>query len=138
MSSRWRCSNRLTTIFISHDLRVVRYLSDEVAVMYLGRIVEQAPAADLFARPLHPYTLALLSAIPEVDTPARQAVEIEGEPPSAVHVPARCRFHPRCPWRTERCRHEARALRTLGPGHLVACHEAERALAGSVVQSSIP
>jgi oligopeptide/dipeptide ABC transporter ATP-binding protein len=86
-------------------------------------------AGDLFAQPLHPYTLALLSAIPEVEEPARQAVEIEGEPPSAVRVPPGCRFHPRCPWRTERCRRETPALRTLGPGHLVACHEAERAIA---------
>ncbi len=121
-----RASLGLTMIFISHDLRVVRYLSDQVAVMYLGKIVEQAPAVDLFARPLHPYTLALLSAIPEVETPSRQTIEIEGEPPSAVRVPQGCRFHPRCPWRTERCLVEAPALRALEPGHLVACHEAER------------
>ena len=121
-----RASLGLTMMFISHDLRVVRYLSDEVAVMYLGKIVEQAPAAKLFARPLHPYTLALLSAIPEVEAPLRQMIEIEGEPPSAVRVPQGCRFHPRCPWRTERCRHETPALRALESGHVVACHEAER------------
>ena len=121
-----RGSLGLTMIFISHDLRVVRYLSDQVAVMYLGKIVEQAPARDLFARPLHPYTLALLSAIPEVEAPPRQVIEIEGEPPSAVHVPQGCRFHPRCPWRTERCLRETPSLRELEPGHLVACHEAER------------
>ena len=121
-----RTSLGLTMIFISHDLRVVRYLSDQVAVMYLGKIVEQAPAAALFARPLHPYTLALLSAIPEVEAPSRRTIEIEGEPPSAVHVPEGCRFHPRCPWRTERCLREAPALRALESGHLVACHEAER------------
>ena len=121
-----RTSLGLTMIFISHDLRVVRYLSDEVAVMYLGKIVEQAPAADLFARPLHPYTLALLSAIPEVEAPSSQTIEIEGEPPSAVLVPRGCRFHPRCPWRTERCLSEAPALRELKSGHVVACHEAER------------
>ena len=121
-----RTSLGLTMIFISHDLRVVRYLSDQVAVMYLGKIVEQAPAADLFARPLHPYTLALLSAIPEVEAPLRRTIEIEGEPPSAVRVPEGCRFHPRCPWRTDRCLREAPALRALESGHLVACHEAER------------
>jgi oligopeptide/dipeptide ABC transporter ATP-binding protein len=121
-----RGSLGLTMIFISHDLRVVRYLSDEVAVKYLGKIVEQAPAAALFARPLHPYTLALLSAIPEVDAPARQVIEIEGEPPSAVRVPRGCRFHPRCPWKTARCLEEAPVLRPLEPGHLVACHEAEK------------
>ena len=121
-----RASLGLTMIFISHDLRVVRYLSDQVAVMYLGKIVEQAPAGDLFARPLHPYTLALLSAIPEVEAPSREAIDIEGEPPSAVRVPQGCRFHPRCPWRTERCLREAPELRELASGHVVACHEAER------------
>ncbi|HKX19654.1 MAG TPA: oligopeptide/dipeptide ABC transporter ATP-binding protein [bacterium] len=121
-----RTSLGLTMIFISHDLRVVRYLSDQVAVMYLGKIVEQAPAGDLFARPFHPYTLALLSAIPEVEAPSREAIEIEGEPPSAVRAPQGCRFHPRCPWRTERCLREAPELRELASGHVVACHEAER------------
>jgi len=119
-----RRSLGLTMIFISHDLRVVRYLSDDVAVMYLGKIVEHAPAPELFARPRHPYTLALLSAIPEVDEPARPAVEILGEPSSAVHVPPGCRFHPRCPWKVERCLHEAPRLREVAPGHRVACHEA--------------
>ncbi len=90
-------------IFISHDLRVIRYLSDEVAVMYLGKIVEQAPTADLFARPQHPYTIALLSVVPEVGNGRREGISIEGEPPSAVRVPSGCRFHPRCPWRVDRC-----------------------------------
>ncbi|HKV44967.1 MAG TPA: oligopeptide/dipeptide ABC transporter ATP-binding protein [bacterium] len=121
-----RASLGLTMIFISHDLRVVRYLSDEVAVMYLGKIVEQAPSAALFSRPLHPYTLALLSAIPEVDEQPRELIEIEGEPSSAVRIPRGCRFHPRCPWKVDRCLDEAPSLRELGPGHLVACHEAER------------
>jgi peptide/nickel transport system ATP-binding protein len=120
-----RGSLGLTMIFISHDLRVVRYLSDDVAVMYLGKIVEQASAAALFARPRHPYTLALLSAIPEVDAPPRQVIEIEGEPPSAVRVPRGCGFHPRCPWRTARCLEETPVLRPLESGHFVACHEAE-------------
>jgi len=119
-----RASLGLTMIFISHDLRVVRYLSDEVAVMYLGKIVEQAPTADLFARPQHPYTIALLSAVPEVGGARQEEVPIEGEPPSAVRVPQGCRFHPRCPWKVERCRHESPQLREILPGHTVACHVA--------------
>ena len=114
----------LTMIFISHDLRVVRYLSDEVAVMYLGRIVERAPTAELFARPQHPYTMALLSAVPEVGGARREPTPIEGEPPSAVRIPSGCRFHPRCPWKVERCVRESPELDELAPGHLVACHVA--------------
>ena len=105
-----RASLGLTMIFISHDLRVVRYLSDEVAVMYLGTIVERAPTAELFARPQHPYTVALLSAVPEVGGVRRELAPIEGEPPSAVRVPSGCRFHPRCPWKVERCPQESPRL----------------------------
>jgi oligopeptide/dipeptide ABC transporter ATP-binding protein len=119
-----RASLGLTMIFISHDLRVVRYLSDEVAVMYLGKIVERAPTAELFARPQHPYTIALLSAVPEVGGDRREILPIEGEPPSAVRIPAGCRFHPRCPWRIARCREESPELTAIGPGHAVACHVA--------------
>jgi oligopeptide/dipeptide ABC transporter ATP-binding protein len=119
----------LTMIFISHDLRVVRYLSDEVAVMYLGTIVERAPTAELFARPQHPYTMALLSAVPEVGGPRREPAPIEGEPPSAVRIPSGCRFHPRCPSRVERCPLESPALDELLPHHLVACHVAADRLA---------
>jgi oligopeptide/dipeptide ABC transporter ATP-binding protein len=124
-----RASLGLTMIFISHDLRVVRYLSDEVAVMYLGTIVERAPTAELFARPQHPYTMALLSAVPEVGGPRREPAPIEGEPPSAVRVPSGCRFHPRCPSRVERCPLESPALEELLPHHLVACHVAADRLA---------
>ncbi len=127
-----RASLGLTMIFISHDLRVVRYLSDEVAVMYLGKIVERASTAELFARPQHPYTLALLSAVPEVGSARRETIEIEGEPPSAVHMPEGCRFHPRCPWKVERCLHESPDLKELLPGHTVACHVAEARLATGV------
>jgi oligopeptide/dipeptide ABC transporter ATP-binding protein len=119
-----RDSLGLTMIFISHDLRVVRYLSDEVAVMYLGTIVEHAPTAELFAHPRHPYTRALLSAVPEVGGVRREPVPIEGEPPSAVRIPAGCRFHPRCPWREDRCARRAPELEALAPGHRVACHVA--------------
>jgi oligopeptide transport system ATP-binding protein len=117
-----RVSLGLTMIFISHDLRVVRYLSDEVAVMYLGKIVESAPTADLFARPQHPYTIALLSAVPEVGGGGREEVQIEGEPPSAVQIPRGCRFHPRCPWKVDRCLRESPELREVLPGHFAACH----------------
>ena len=120
-----RASLGLTMIFISHDLRVVRYLSDQVAVMYLGRIVEQAPTGELFARPRHPYTVALLAAVPEVGGARREPVAIEGEPPSAVRLPPGCRFHPRCPWRIERCRHDSPGLVEAGAGHAVACHVAQ-------------
>jgi peptide/nickel transport system ATP-binding protein len=108
---------------------VVRYLSDDVAVMYLGKIVERAPTAELFARPQHPYTHALLSAVPEVGGATREAIPIEGEPPSAVRVPKGCRFHPRCPWRVERCLDEEPELKELLPGHAVACHVAEASAA---------
>jgi peptide/nickel transport system ATP-binding protein len=106
---------------------VVRYLSDEVAVMYLGKIVERAPTAQLFARPRHPYTIALLAAVPEVGGERREMVPIEGEPPSAVHIPAGCRFHPRCPWRVERCFQESPELSDVASGHTVACHVATAA-----------
>jgi oligopeptide/dipeptide ABC transporter ATP-binding protein len=132
-----RESLNLTMIFISHDLRVVRYLSDEVAVMYLGKIVERAPTADLFARPQHPYTLALLSAVPEVGAPQREMLPIEGEPPSAVHIPKGCRFHPRCPWKIDRCLVEDPELADLLPAHAAACHVAEMnaGLAGAAARS---
>jgi peptide/nickel transport system ATP-binding protein len=130
-----RASLGLTMIFISHDLRVVRYLSDEVAVMYLGKIVEQAPTAELFARPQHPYTLALLAALPEVGGEQREMIPIEGEPPSAVRVPAGCRFHPRCPWKIERCLREEPELRDLLPGHAAACYVAEDRLAAGISTS---
>ena len=125
-----RRSLGLTMIFISHDLRVVRYLSDEVAVMYLGRIVERAPTAELFARPRHPYTMALLAAVPEVGGDRREVVPIEGEPPSAVRVPVGCRFEPRCPWKVERCGRQSPELEELSPRHVVACHVAEDRLRG--------
>jgi peptide/nickel transport system ATP-binding protein len=125
-----RASLGLTIIFISHDLRVVRYLSDEVAVMYLGTIVEHAPTVELFARPQHPYTVALLSAVPEVGGVRRELAPIEGEPPSAVRLPSGCRFHPRCPWQVERCHRESPQLDVLLPHHHVACHVAADRLAG--------
>ena len=121
----------LTYLFIAHDLAMVRHISDRVAVMYLGRIVELGTRDDVFRRPLHPYTRALLSAIPIPDPDVearRQRVVLEGDVPSPAHPPAGCRFHPRCPLATDLCRRDDPGLRDLGPlgaPHQVACHHAE-------------
>ncbi|MBM3526387.1 MAG: ATP-binding cassette domain-containing protein, partial [Alphaproteobacteria bacterium] len=114
----------LAYLFISHDLGVVRYFCDRVLVMYLGRIVESASAADLWRRPLHPYTQALIAAVPD---PARrrQAAPLAGDLPSPQDVPSGCRFHPRCPLATEHCRRVEPQPRTGRDGHVVACHVAE-------------
>jgi len=110
-------------LFISHDLAVVRQLADRVAVMYLGRIVEEAPTEALFERPLHPYTQALRASVPPPDPAlAWRPPVLAGDPPSPVAVPAGCRFHPRCPFAEARCRAEVPLLRELAPGHRVACH----------------
>ena len=110
-------------LFISHDLRVVRHLCDEVAVMYLGRIVERAPSAALYERPQHPYSEALLSSVPQPDPAARrERIVLSGDVPSPIDPPPGCPFHPRCPKVVERCRHEPPPLREVRPGHLSACH----------------
>ncbi len=104
----------LTYLFVSHDLSVVRHISDRVAVMYLGRIVEEASRDALFAQPLHPYTRVLMDAVPKPDPAARRAGRLDvGDPPNPADPPAGCRFHPRCPLAKARCRTEAPALRTL-------------------------
>ena len=113
---------RLTYLFISHDLGVVRHLSDRVAIMYLGRVVEEGPAEELFARPNHPYTVALLAEIPRLDTRRRDFVPIKGEIPSPLDPPPGCHFHPRCPHAMARCRVEAPALKEIAPGRRSACH----------------
>jgi peptide/nickel transport system ATP-binding protein len=112
----------LTYLFISHDLGVVRHLSDRVVIMYLGRIVESAPSAEVFERPNHPYTRALLAEIPRLEATKRAYVPIKGEIPSPLDPPPGCHFHPRCPHSTPRCQAEAPRLREIAPGHNSACH----------------
>jgi oligopeptide transport system ATP-binding protein len=117
----------LTLIFISHDLSVVRLVSDRILVLYLGRLVEIGPARAVFERPAHPYTRALLSAAPIPDPRRRrQRHVLRGDPPSPFSPPPGCRFHTRCPHAVERCRVEVPELRALGGGHAVACHLAEQ------------
>jgi oligopeptide/dipeptide ABC transporter ATP-binding protein len=123
-----QAKRRLTYLFIAHDLAVVRHIADDVAVMYLGRIVERAPAAAIYALPRHPYSRALLSAVPEPDPRAtKHRIVLTGDIPSPAHPPSGCAFHPRCPhpMKNERCRVETPPLRTVEPGHLAACHYAE-------------
>ena len=119
----------LTYLVIAHDLAVVRHISDTVGVMYLGALVEEAASDDLYAEPLHPYTRALMSAVPVPDPEVedrRERILLTGDLPSPANPPAGCRFHTRCPWRQEtRCHDERPELRELAPGHRVACHWAE-------------
>ena len=112
----------LTYLFISHDLGVVEHLSDRVAIMYLGRIIEEAPTAEVFGRPNHPYTQALLEEVPRIDTKKRDFPFLKGELPSPLSPPTGCHFHPRCPHAMERCRVEVPALKAIAPGHKSACH----------------
>jgi peptide/nickel transport system ATP-binding protein len=112
----------LTYLFISHNLAVVEHLSDRVAIMYLGRLVEIAPAEELFARPNHPYTQALLAEVPKLEAARRAYKPIAGELPSPLDPPPGCAFHPRCPHAMPRCRIERPALKEVAPGHVSACH----------------
>jgi peptide/nickel transport system ATP-binding protein len=112
----------LTYLFISHDLGVVEHLSDRVVIMYLGRVVEEAPAEEVFRRPNHPYTVSLLSAVPRIEARKRAFAVVQGEIPSPLNPPTGCHFHPRCPHAMPRCRVEVPALMTVAPGHRSACH----------------
>ena len=113
----------LTILFISHDLRVVRHITHRVAVMYLGSVMELGPTEEIFEQPFHPYTSVLTKAAP-VMNPLNRSREyvIEGETPSPINMPSGCRFHPRCPYCTERCKTETPQLREVAPGRFVACH----------------
>ena len=112
----------LTYLFISHDLGVVRHISDRVVIMYLGRIVETADAETLFSRPNHPYSRALLAEAPTLEVRKKQFIAIRGEIPSPLNPPSGCHFHPRCPHAMPRCAQEVPALVPLEDGHLSACH----------------
>jgi len=126
----------LTYLFIAHDLAVVRHISNRVAVMYLGVIVEVSPSAELYENPLHPYTISLLSAIPIPDPEVereRKPILLAGDLPSPANPPSACRFHTRCPYVQDTlCRDEVPSLRELEPGHLVACHWAEQIKSGTL------
>jgi peptide/nickel transport system ATP-binding protein len=117
-----RAALDLTYLFISHDLGVVRFISDRVVVMYLGRVVESAPAGELFAYPNHPYTIALLAEVGRVQPGKRTFAPIKGEIPSPLDPPRGCHFHPRCPFAMDRCRDKAPPLREIAPGHRSACY----------------
>ena len=121
----------LTYLFVSHDLGVVEHISDRVAIMYLGRIVEEAPVEEVFQRPNHPYTQALLSEIPRIELTKRQFKAIQGELPSPLNPPKGCHFHPRCPFAMDRCRVEVPAKIEIAPRHWSACHLNSKAGTGA-------
>jgi peptide/nickel transport system ATP-binding protein len=113
---------RLTYLFVSHDLGVVQHISDRVAVMYLGRIVELARTDDIFRAPNHPYTQALLDEVPRLEAKKKRFSALKGEIPSPLHPPSGCHFHPRCPFAFERCPVDRPALKEIAPGRFSACH----------------
>jgi peptide/nickel transport system ATP-binding protein len=116
----------LTYLFISHDLSVVEHISDRVAVMYVGKLVEHAPTDELFINPKHPYTEALLSAVPKPDPRIRtEPIVLEGDVADPAHPPSGCYFHPRCRYCIDRCKTEEPSLQKIAPDHLVSCHRAE-------------
>ena len=116
----------LTYLFISHDLGVIEHLTDRVAIMYLGKIVEVGPTAEIFAGPAHPYTKALLDEAPRIGRGRRVYVPLKGELPSPLAPPPGCRFHTRCPHAMPRCSTEMPALKTVAPDRIAACHLNEK------------
>ncbi|MBI3022103.1 MAG: ABC transporter ATP-binding protein [Thaumarchaeota archaeon] len=114
-------------LLVTHNIAVAQFMSDSIAIMYSGKIMESGPTGELMARPMHPYTRTLIEATPIPDPNVRNLLKISvaGEPPSAIHPPSGCRFHPRCPFAQERCRTDEPALREILPGRTVACHFAE-------------
>jgi peptide/nickel transport system ATP-binding protein len=129
--------HRLAYLFVSHDLGVVRYMSHRIAVMYLGTIVEEASARDLYTRQLHPYTRALMSAAPSLRTHRGGRLRLTGEPPDPSNPPQGCRFHPRCPIARERCAREAPALDAWLPDRRAACHYALESEAAGMPQPGL-
>jgi len=124
----------LTYLFITHDLSMVRHISDRIGVMYLGKIVELASNDTLYRAPAHPYTQALLASIPVADPEARRDVApMRGEIPSPIDIPSGCRFRTRCPFATELCARVEPPLSDVGDGHLAACHYAAEVMAGRAV-----
>jgi oligopeptide/dipeptide ABC transporter ATP-binding protein len=135
--NRLRAERGLAYLLISHNLAIVERLCEETAVMYLGRIVEQGPTRDLLARPAHPYTVALRSAVPELRPGSRRTrLVLPGTVPDPASPPPGCPFHPRCPLAVERCRSETPALRPVGSTRGVACHRAEEVLRGGIPGSA--
>jgi oligopeptide/dipeptide ABC transporter ATP-binding protein len=136
---------KLTYLFVAHDLSVVRHVSDRIAVMYLGKLMEVSPAEELYTKPIHPYTSALLAAIPIPDpneNRRRERIVVSGEPPNPISPPAGCVFHPRCPRATQVCREEEPPLMRYANGHLAACHHplnvSETEIRGSEKDPSSP
>ncbi len=129
----------LTYVIVAHDLGVVRHVSDRIAVMYLGKLVEVAAASELYAEPIHPYSVALLSAVPIPDpkaNAAREPLVLEGDVPSAADPPPGCRFHTRCPWATEICSRVEPPLADYGNGHLAACHHPQNVSAEAIANAT--
>ena len=127
-------------MFVAHDLGVVRHVSDRIAVMYLGKVVEVSPAEELYTSPHHPYTVALLSAIPIPDpkeNAAREPLVLEGDVPSPIDPPPACRFHTRCPRATDICRRVEPPLVDYGNGHLAACHHPVNVEAQDIARAKI-
>jgi oligopeptide/dipeptide ABC transporter ATP-binding protein len=134
--ARLRAERHLSYLLITHNLAVVSELCEQTAVLYLGRVAEIGPTAELLGAPAHPYTRALRSAVPEVAASARTSrIILHGEPPDAISPPPGCVFHPRCPLAIDRCRAEVPALRAVAPGRQAACHRAEEVLAGAEMTS---